>query len=343
MIGAMARPLRLEFPGAVWHVMARGNDRQAVFPDDGDREAFLDVLSRVVRSTRWRLHAYVLMPNHYHLLVETPEPNLSSGMRQLNGIYTQRTNIRHGRTGHLLQGRFKGILVERESHLLELCRYVVLNPVRAGLAPSASDWPWSSFRATAGLAPAPHWLDTRWTLEQFASSRSSAGQAYRRFVADGTRAGYSPWAAVEGQLFLGRAGFRARFQGQRTELAGESEIPKAQRTVTRPTLDAVLREVLGEYGLDPDGLTHRGNAAARKAFAWICRNETGLRLGEIAPALGVTGWAVSRLESGGESLRLKDAGFRSRLEATVSRLARANAENASGTSPRGPRKSQNKT
>src|SRR5712692_7942277 len=158
----MSRPLRLEHPGAVWHITSRGNDRQRIFSDDVDRECFVSLLGRTVDLFRWRLHAFVLMGNHYHLVLETPELTLSRGMRQLNGLYAQAFNRRHKRAGHLYQGRFKAILVEKDSHLLELVRYVVLNPVRAGLATSAKDWPWSSYRGTAGLARAPEWLQTAW-------------------------------------------------------------------------------------------------------------------------------------------------------------------------------------
>src|SRR4030042_5793823 len=129
----MARPLRIEFPGAVYHVTSRGNARQTIFIDDEDRGGFLDLLSIVVERFNWICHAYCLMGNHYHLLIETPDGNLSKGMRELNGIYTQHFNRRHGRVGHVFQGRFKAILVEKDSYLLELCRYIVLNPVRAGI------------------------------------------------------------------------------------------------------------------------------------------------------------------------------------------------------------------
>ena len=128
----MARPLRIEFPGAIYHVTARGNARNAIVLDDEDRELFLVCLGEVILLFGWVCHAYCLMDNHYHLLIETPEGNVSRGMRQLNGVFTQRFNRRHGQVGHLFQGRFKAIVVDRESYLLELCRYVVLNPIRAG-------------------------------------------------------------------------------------------------------------------------------------------------------------------------------------------------------------------
>jgi len=126
----MARPLRIEFPGAVYHVTSRGNARRKIYRDDEDREAFLATLAWVAERFGWRCHAYCLMDNHFHLLLETPQPNLSRGMRQLNGVYTQSFNRRHRKAGHLFQGRFKAILAEKDSYLLELARYIVLNPVR---------------------------------------------------------------------------------------------------------------------------------------------------------------------------------------------------------------------
>lgn len=172
----MARPLRLEFPGALYHVISRGNERSPIFRDDWDRGFFLGILGSVVRDHGWLVHSYCLLGNHYHLLVETPQGRLSKGMHVLNGRYTQKFNRRHRRAGHVLEGRFKAILVEKEAHLLELHRYIVLNPVRAGLVSRPEDWSWSSYRATCGLRRRPGWLEVRWTLAQFggAPRRQSA-------------------------------------------------------------------------------------------------------------------------------------------------------------------------
>jgi len=147
----MTRPLRLEFSGALYHVTSRGDGREAIFLDNEDREIFLGVLSSVCERFNWCVHAYCLMDNHYHLLIETPDANLSKGMRQLNGVFTQSFNRKHKRVGHVFQGRYKAIIVQKESYLLELARYIVLNPVRAGMVRSAKDWPWSSYRKTAGF------------------------------------------------------------------------------------------------------------------------------------------------------------------------------------------------
>jgi putative transposase len=181
----MARPLRIEFSGAIYQVTSRGNAREDIYLDDTDRAMFLGVLAEVISRFDWRCHVYCLMGNHYHWLIETPEPNLSKGMRQLNGVYTQRFNRRHGRVGHVFQGRYKAILVERDSYLKELARYGVLNPVRAKRVQHPGDWPWSSYAMTAGKAVSPVWLSTEWLLGQFGPQRERAQNAYVHFVEEG--------------------------------------------------------------------------------------------------------------------------------------------------------------
>jgi len=203
---SMARPLRIEFSGAVYHITSRGNERKAIFRDDQDRKMFLTTLEDVTHRYNWLCHAYCLMENHYHVLIETPDGNLSIGMRQLNGVYTQRFNMRHGRVGHLFQGRFKAVLVQKDSHLLEACRYVVLNPVRAKRVQRPEQWAWSSYGATAGWRKPPACLVTDWVLSQFGSERKKAEAAYRKFVRDGIGA-ESIWKDVRAQSVLGEGDF----------------------------------------------------------------------------------------------------------------------------------------
>lgn len=265
----MARPLRLEFPGAIYRLTSRGNARQKVSFTDADRELFLNTLAGVVTRYQWICHAYCLMANHYHLLVEMPKANLSIGMRQLNGIYTQRFNRRHHRVGHLFQGRFKAILVERESHLLELCRYIVLNPARVKGSARASTWKWSSYRATAGLAPVPEFLHTDWILEQFGQSRLRAQQQYREFVKDGMAS--RPWDNLKGQIYLGSEAFIEKHAAGKKDI---KEIPRAQLRAAKPSLEQIF-ERTGEKGI---------------AEAY----EQGYRLNEIAAHLGVHYATVSR-------------------------------------------------
>ena len=229
----MARPLRIEFPGALYHVTSRGNAREPIFLEDHDRRSFLHILGEVVERYRWLTHAYCLMTNHYHLLVETPEGNLSRGMRQINGLYTQRFNHGHERVGHILQGRFGAVLVERETHLLELARYVVLNPVRAGLVDSAETYPWSSLRATLALTEPPAWLATGALLAHFGSRAR-----YLEFVREGVGQG-SPWAGVRGGV-LGSDRFVGRHADQIEPRAGESEFPRRERLVHREAVAALF-------------------------------------------------------------------------------------------------------
>jgi len=166
----MARPLRVEYAGAHYHITSRGNAKQAIFADEADRETLLGLVDSTVKQFGWAVYAYCLMGNHYHLLLETPEPNLVRGMRRLNGVYTQAFNRRHERVGHVLQGRYKAIVVDKDSHLLELCRYVVLNPVRSHMVKRPEDWPWSSYRATVGFSSAPAFPSTDLTLGLFGNA-----------------------------------------------------------------------------------------------------------------------------------------------------------------------------
>ena len=260
----MSRPLRLDHAGALWHVTARGNERREVFRDDTDRREFLRLLGRTVELFGWRLHAWVLMGNHYHLLLATPEATLSRGMRQLNGDYAQHFNRRHGRDGHVFQGRFKAILVQREAHLLEVARYVVRNPVRAGLAKGPADWEWSSYRATAGLEPSPAWLDVSFLLEIFGARRAAAASRYREFVADGAATGYEPWKQVVGQIYLGSPEFAEEARATGSAPDRTREVPRRQRDPAPPTVDEVLRIFERAFGLTLHELRRRPRLLSRE-------------------------------------------------------------------------------
>jgi putative transposase len=181
-LAAMARPLRPQFPGAIYHLICRGNAQQEVFADHADRQRFLRMLAETTWHRHWSLFAYCLMNNHYHLCVETTEATLASGMRDLNGRYAQSFNRRHTRVGHLFQSRYRAIVVERSSQFLSLIRYIVRNPVRAGLCRTPADWPWSSHLATIGLTVATLPLATNAVLDEFDSSPETARRLYEVFV-----------------------------------------------------------------------------------------------------------------------------------------------------------------
>lgn len=284
----MSRPLSIELAGGLYHVTSRGDRREAIYGDDQDRTDWLAVLGDVCSRFNWRCHAWCQMTNHYHIVVETPEANLSKGMRQLNGVYTQASNHRHGLVGHLFQGRFKAILVERDAYLLELARYVVLNPVRAAMVSQAGDWSWSSYRAMVGAEPAPVWLEIDWVLGQFGEERALARAGYAAFVRQGVGQP-SVWDGLRHQVFLGSEPFVEHHCVAATTPERLREVPRAQRRpLAKPLADFARRY--------PD----RGEAMAR-AF------QTGVySMQEIADAFGVhystVSRAVRRLE-GGKGLR----------------------------------------
>jgi putative transposase len=212
----------------------RGNARQWIFHDDEDRVAFLEVLRQVLDRYSWLLYAYCLMGNHYHLVVETPLANISVGMRQLNGLYARRFNQRTGSEGHVFQARFRSILVENEPYLLEICRYVVLNPVRAGLCDGPADWPWSSYTATLGEAGSPTPLALDRVLGSFAPTLRAARLSYEEFVLAGL--GDALAERVRGERFGGARFLRDDF-GYEEPVA---EVPREQWLPEPPRLEKLF-------------------------------------------------------------------------------------------------------
>ena len=224
----MARPLRIEFSGALYHLTARGNAQADIYSDNSDRQQFLSLLHHTVNRYDWYCHAYCLMDNHYHLLVETQSPSLSKGMKFLNGTYTQYYNRHHHRVGHVFQGRFKAILIQKESYLLELARYIALNPVRAHRVRSAQEWRWSSYRATAGHEESHPCLTTDTVLAGFAKTKKVAQQRYRDFVQQG-KGQPSPWQHLKNQIYLGDDGFVNAMQCKLDPDQPLNDIPKKQK------------------------------------------------------------------------------------------------------------------
>lgn len=225
----MARPLRLEIAGGLYHVTSRGDGQENIFFADADRTAWLRLLAQTCERFNWQVQSWCQMSNHYHLLVETPEANLSVGMRHLNGVYTQYINRMHRRVGHVFQGRYKAVLVERESHLLELARYIVLNPVRARMVECPSEWPWSSHLEMMGMRQPPIWLRCDVLLSMFGRDPCEALAAYEDFV----RAGVglpSVWDGLRAGIYLGSEAF---VQSMQRRVAGSTaeafEIPRLQR------------------------------------------------------------------------------------------------------------------
>jgi len=271
----MTRPLRLEFAGALYHVSARGNRRDAIFRDDTDRRVWLAVLDTVCSRCNFVVHAFCQMTNHYHLVVETIDGGLADGMRQLNGIYAQYFNRRHALVGHVFQGRYHAVLVQKQSHLLELSRYVVLNPLRAGMAVSLHAWRWSSHLYVTGAMHAPAWLDTDWLLSQFSSDPASARTAYVEFVMAG-RGLLSPLRKVRHQMQLSDKKLPEDLTNRLAPNAFQG-IARVQRKLTALSLD--------DYAMQ---CADRDDAMAQ------AYNSTAYSMQEIARHFGMSARTVSR-------------------------------------------------
>ncbi|WP_070360729.1 transposase [Duganella sp. HH105] len=285
----MARPLRLEFPGALYHVTCRGNRREPIFRDRTDRLTWLMEIERVCRRFHFVVHAYCQMTNHYHVLIETPEGNLGQGMRQLNSAYSQYVNRRHELVGHVMQGRYHAILVQKEGYLHELARYIVLNPVRGGMVEAPGDWEWSSYRVMTGQTPAAGWMATEWLLACFGPDPMAARAAYQQFVMAGLHA-ESPLKKVCFRCILGDEAFIARHRASAKD-AKSVEIARVQRPATAMSLE--------EYALT----FARRQVAMAEAY-----RSTAFSMQQIAAHFGVSLKTVSRAVAASEQTELSDDG-----------------------------------
>lgn len=271
----MTRSLRLEFPGAIYHVMSRGNRRATIFHDDADRRAWLKILALVCDRHRCVIHGFCQMTNHYHLLIETSDANLGQSMSQLNGMYARHVNWRHDLVGHLFQGRYKAILVQKENYLLELSRYIALNPLRGQIVSSLDDWPWSSFPYFVGAVHCPSWLERNWLLGQFGATETHACEQYRNFVLAGV-GGTSPLATTRHQILLGDDAFVSQHQHLETSEKLVEVVKNAREAVA-----LALPDFLARYA-------DRNEAMARAYLS------TAYTMPQIAGVFGVSTKTVSR-------------------------------------------------
>lgn len=294
----MARQPRVEYAGALHHVMSRGNDGIPIFRDDEDRQLFLDLLAQEIVRAGWVLHEYCLMTNHYHLEIETPEPTLSTGMHRFLGRYVQRFNKRHDRRGHLFQERFKNVLVEKESYGLALSRYIVLNPVRAGIVTRPEEWTWSSYRARAGLAPCPPWLTIEPLLSQFGADRTTQQREWRNFVLEGVACIDDLLHRAVAQIYLGTESWIDRIQALLDESEKSEEYRRTQVHPGRPGLDDVLHAAAMTFDTTSAAIVQTHGTLERRLVAWFAFEEGLVPLRQIAKRLGLTSaGAISTLVS----------------------------------------------
>ena len=284
----MARPLRIEYPGAFYHVTSRGNEQKDVFRSQRDREKFLSYLESAVVRYGAVVHAWCLMSNHYHLLMETPSGNLSQIMRHINGAYTTYFNVKRKRAGHLFQGRYKAILVEADAYALELSRYMHLNPVRAGMVAKPEHYQWSSYRHYIGDSTTPGWLKTDFILGYVGRNASIAKHTYRRFVEDLLGREYeSPLKATVASTVLGRSAFvRDVSERHLGETRAERSMPAVKALALRPSMDDIIRTIRAELGDRAELL--------RQVSLYGCHKYSGVKLKDIGARFGVSDAAVSQ-------------------------------------------------
>lgn len=294
----MARPLRIEYPGAFYHVINRGNAGQAIFKSRRDREKFLAYLEKMVERFGIRLHCYCMMTNHYHLLIETPEANLSKAIQWLNVSYAMYFNVKRGHHGHLFQGRFKSILVEADEYLKHLSRYIHLNPIRSNMVKRPEDYFWSSYPAFVGEEQIPAWLETDSILQLFGKKRKSSQKAYRNFseIID-IKNIENPYSDIVGGLVLGSPDFvnwvKQTFINSRPD---DSEISGLSDLKPRPSVNEVVQRVADNYACSIDyilGKGKRGNIA-RDVAIYISRETTGQRAVDLGQYFGaIKGQAIT--------------------------------------------------
>ncbi len=315
----MARPLRIAFAGAFYHVTARGNERKAVFKSNQDRQKFLEYLEIAAQRYSAVIHAYCLMDNHYHLLLETPSGNLPRIMRHINGAYTTYFNFKRARAGHLFQGRYKAILVEKDEYAKALSRYIHLNPVRAKLVETPEKYQWSSYNFYIGAKKAPGWLRRGFILSCFADKVSRAQQRYKEFVSLLVSQEYdSPFKEVTASVLLGSREFIEFIKGRLSDNKPVRDLPAIRQLAPKITCQEIMDRVESQFGDDP--------ATARRISLYLCRKHTGEKLKAIGAQFGIGDSAVAQSFKR-FNLRLeKDIQLRKRVEQIESRVFLLNAE-----------------
>jgi putative transposase len=308
----MARPLRIQYPGAVYHIMNRGGSRQKILLEEQDHEAFLNTIGEI--HDRWgvEVFAYCLMENHYHLCLRTPEGNLSRVMRHLDGLYTQRFNRLHRRDGALFRGRYRAIVVDKDSYLAQVVRYIHLNPLEAGLVREPQAYVWSSHRFYLRPKEAPKWLRIEEVMGEF---QSIAG--FHEFVLEGNEAALEEFYKKGRQSpILGEEEFRERLIEKPIRV--DREHPRHERSAVRPSVDKVLKTLAKRYGVKVENLMKgkRGkDNEARKVGMYLVKELCDLRLQEIAERFGTGSYGAVGWACHGVSSRMKsDAKFRDRVD-----------------------------
>ncbi|OGW36497.1 MAG: hypothetical protein A2Y97_14045 [Nitrospirae bacterium RBG_13_39_12] len=309
----MARQLRIEFEGAFYHITSRGNQRERIYFEDGDRDSFLEILKRTKERYGYHLHAYVLMDNHYHLMVETPKANISQTMQNINTSYTVYINKKHRRSGHLFQGRFKGMIVDKDEYLVTLSRYIHLNPVRAGVVQKPEEYKWSSYGFYIDSSNKDTLVNTGDTLSMFSGKKRQAVKAYKEFVDRGIGKEDNPLKDVEAGILLGRISFKERIKALLEKRKEDEEIPQIKRLRNTIPIDRVIETCCRYYDKGSEELLRRRNGERGMAI-YLSKLFSGEKNIKIGKYFGIKGPAVSNIIKAMEGRMETDKRLKSKIE-----------------------------
>lgn len=266
----MGRPLRIEYPGALYHIISRGNERRSIFLDNADRFKFLAILKDYHERYNVLIHSFVLMDNHYHLILETPKANLVEVMHGINGVYTGYFNRRHVRCGHLFQGRYKGILVDKDAYLVELSRYVHLNPVRAEIVEKPEYYTWSSYTTYIGKEKEHPWIEYSWVLGQFDKDKEIARKKYRKYIEEPVHKDNLA-QELSGQIILGGERFIEKIRDMFKGKSISKEVVERERVTKNIMPEDIIKKVTKAFGVTRDFIDNRAerNNPVRKAAMYL--------------------------------------------------------------------------
>lgn len=313
----MARQLRIEFGGAFYHITSRGNLRDKIFFEDKDRERFLEILARTKERYGYLLHAYALMDNHFHLLIETPKANISQIMQNINTSYTVYVNKRYRRRGHLYQGRFKAIIVDKDAYLVALSRYIQLNPVRAKMVQRPEDYRWTSYTAYTGKFSEAETslVSTIDTLSYFSGKRGKAIKAYKAHIEAGIEAEENPFKDIKGGLILGGDRFSAKIAKLLDKVQSDEELPQIKRLKNNISIDRVIEACCSFYGKKEEDLLKRGKGKQERQVAiYLSKVLSGKKNKEVGKCFGIKGPAISGTIKRIEGMLDKDKRLKKEIE-----------------------------
>ena len=315
----MARQLRMEFKGAFYHITSRGNQRGRVYFEDKDKERFLEILRRTKERYGYLLHAYALMDNHYHLMIETPKANISQTMQNINTSYTVYINKKYRRSGHLLQGRFKGIIVDKDEYLVTLSRYIHLNPVRADIVQKPEEYRWTSYRLYIDKSNRETLADTGDTLSRYSEKKGEAVRAYKEFVESGITRGDNPFRDVEAGIVLGGKRFKEKIKCLLEKVKADEEIPQIKKLRDTVSMDKVVRACCIYYGKRSEELLHRRNRA-RWLIIYLSKVLSCKKNIEVGDYFGIKGPAVSNIIKATEGRLEADKKLKKEIESLKGKI-----------------------